>query len=129
MIPINELQFICAHSSGPGGQGVNTASSAVILRWNYRESSLLDEEAKTRFTSICGRRATEDGVVIIEATEFRSQLQNRRAALERLEALVEKALTPPKHRRKTRVPNSQKKMRREAKARRSQRLKDRRIGE
>lgn len=128
MIPENELQFHAVHASGPGGQGVNTSNSAVELRWNASKSALqLGEETQKRLARLCGSRMTQEGVVVIEASEFRSQRQNRSAAAERLEILLAKALVKPKKRRKTRVPKAEKKLRREAKAHRSQRLKDRSV--
>lgn len=124
-VPYDELHFQCAHASGPGGQGVNTSDSAVLLRWNLRDSAALPEDIKARLIQLCGKRLTSDGELLLEASEFRSQYLNRQAALERLEAWIARASTPPKPRRKTRVPNAQKRKRREDKARRSQRLQNR----
>lgn len=124
-VPYNELQFQCAHAAGPGGQGVNTSDSAVLLRWNLRNSTAFSEEIKARLIQLCGKRITAEGELLLEASEFRSQYLNRQAAIERLEALVAKASTPLKTRKKTRVPNSQKRKRREDKAHRSQHLQNR----
>jgi ribosome-associated protein len=63
---------------------------------------------------------TKDGVLIIEAKRFRDQERNREDARARLAALIERAATPPKLRRKTRVPPSQKRKRVESKRKRSE---------
>ena len=40
---------------------------------------------------------TDDGVLVIDAREYRTQSQNREAARERLVALIKSAATPPKN--------------------------------
>ena len=44
---------------------------------------------------------TQEGVLVIEAKRFRSQERNREDALDRFYTLVQKALKPPKIRKKT----------------------------
>ena len=118
--PGEELHFACMHSGGPGGQGVNTSDSGVQLRWAFAESALVSEEVRARLRRLAGRRCTQGGEIVIEATEFRSQRRNREAALARLGELLSRALTPPVKRRRTSVPKSQKAKRREEKGRRSE---------
>ncbi len=126
LIPEEELRFQAIHASGPGGQGVNTASSAVVLRWNLRDSAALPEDAKARMAQLCRSWLTREGEVVIDAREFRSQLQNRLAARARLEAMAQRALKPPRKRRKTRVPKAERERRMQAKKRRGERLRQRR---
>ena len=125
MLPESELQFSCVHSGGPGGQGVNTSSSAVQLRVDVKDSPSLTEEVKARLLRMAGSRATADGEVIIIASEFRSQLRNREAALARFQKLLEAAAKPPKPRRPTRCPASQKLLRLKAKRIQSERKQNR----
>lgn len=124
-IPEEELIFQATHASGPGGQGVNTADSAVMLRWCLATTRALPPEAKERMARLCRRWMTREGWVVISADERRSQWMNRQAARQRLEEMAEKALIPPKKRRKTAVPRSQKEERRGEKKRRSLRLQER----
>lgn len=126
LIPEEELRFQAVHASGPGGQGVNTASSAVVLRWNLRNSAALPEEAKARMAELCRSWLTREGEVVIDAREFRSQLQNRLAARARLEEMARRALKAPRKRRKTRVPKAERERRMQAKKRRGERLRQRR---
>ena len=98
----SELRFEFIRASGPGGQNVNKVSTACQLRWDVRASSALAPEVKARLLHLAGSRATDEGVLIIEAHRYRTQEQNRLDALTRLAALVRQALHTPKPRRKTR---------------------------
>ncbi len=80
---------------------MNKVSSAVQLRFNAQGSPNLPQEVKLRLTRLAGRRMTSDGVMIIEARQYRSQEQNRQAAIERLIRLIRLATVPPKPRHKT----------------------------
>ncbi|HKD57408.1 MAG TPA: aminoacyl-tRNA hydrolase, partial [Hyphomicrobiaceae bacterium] len=60
-----------------------------------------------------------DGVIVISAARFRSQLRNRADARARLVALVREAAEPPAPRWPTKPPRAAKLRRREDKRRRS----------
>ncbi|WP_341230577.1 alternative ribosome rescue aminoacyl-tRNA hydrolase ArfB, partial [Nocardioides salarius] len=69
--------------------------------------------------SLAGRLV--DGVLTVSASEFRTQLANRRAARERLAALVRSAAgPPPPKRRPTKPTRGSQRRRLEAKKQRSQ---------
>jgi ribosome-associated protein len=96
-----EIEFAFIHSPGPGGQNVNKVSSAVQLRFNLQDSPTVPQEVKQRLAKLAGRKLTSEGVLIIEARQYRSQERNRQAAIERLVRLVQQACQPPKPRHKT----------------------------
>lgn len=106
-------------ASGPGGQNVNKVASAVELRFNVFKSSLPDD-VKLRLMLKAGSRLTDEGVILIDSRAFRTQLQNREAARERLAELIRKALVKPKTRRKTKPSKAAKEKRLEGKKRRGE---------
>jgi len=115
----NELRFDYVRASGPGGQNVNKVATAAQLRFDVRKSSL-PEEVKSRLIRLAGKRVTEEGVLLIEAKQFRAQEQNREDAIQRLIALVKKALIKPKPRKKTKPTKAAKEKRLQSKKRRGE---------
>lgn len=115
----NELVFEFVRSSGPGGQNVNKVATAVQLRFDAAHSPALPEDVRARLLRLAGQRATDEGVILIEARATRSQTRNREAAVEQLIELIRKAAIPPKHRRKTKPTLASREERRERKTQRS----------
>jgi ribosome-associated protein len=101
-IPVQEIELRGITGSGPGGQHVNRSATRVALRWNVRTTRALRDEQRTRVMQKLGARLDADGTLRIVAGEYRSQLQNRRAALERLVALISRALVVQAPRKPTR---------------------------
>jgi ribosome-associated protein len=114
-----ELDERFVRASGPGGQNVNKVSTAVELRFNVLASSLPDE-VRMRLIALAGKRINQEGVLLIDSREHRTQAQNREAARARLAALILAATVRPKKRRKTKPTKAAKERRIESKKKRSQ---------
>jgi ribosome-associated protein len=120
IIPDAELSERFSRSSGPGGQGVNTADSRVELSFDVAASPSVPVQLRARMLSRLGPRLV-DGVLTIAASEHRTQLANRRAARERLAAaLRDAAAPPPPPRRATRPTRGSKERRIASKKRRGE---------
>ncbi|KUO10491.1 alternative ribosome rescue aminoacyl-tRNA hydrolase ArfB [Streptomyces sp. SS7] len=103
-LPEAELAWRFSRSSGPGGQHVNTSDSQVELRFDLARTEALPEVWKARaLERLAGRLV--DGVIVVRASEHRSQWRNRETAAVRLAALLAEATAPPpRPRRPTRIP-------------------------
>ena len=106
-----EIQESFVRAAGPGGQHVNTTSTAVQLRFDVRRSPSLPDDVRLRLERLAGRRLTRDGVLILVAQGQRSQLRNREEALARLVELIREATYKPAPRVKTKVSRAAKRRR------------------
>jgi ribosome-associated protein len=118
VIPDEELEWKFIRSSGPGGQNVNKVSSAAQLRFLLPLNASLPVTVRNRLRRLAGQKLIDDGSILFKSMSERSQEGNRRAALERLEALIRAALAEPKIRKKTRPTKGSKERRIESKKRR-----------
>ena len=103
VVPERDLRWRFSHSSGPGGQSVNTADSRVELSLDLARTTALGPVQRSRVLERLSHRLV-DGVLTVRASEHRSQLRNREAALERMAGILAEALAPPPPRRRPTRP-------------------------
>ena len=96
---------------------MNKVSTAVHLRFDIKASSLPDVY-KERLLTLKDHRISDEGVVIIKAQRYRTQLKNREDALDRLRDLIRRVMIFPKRRRETKPTQRSQEKRLESKAKR-----------
>lgn len=126
VVPAAALSWRFSRSSGPGGQGVNTADSRVELSVRPLELPGLTDAQRARLSTRLASRLV-DGVLTVVASEHRQQLRNRQAARDRLAAVLRAGLAPaPPARRRTRPTRASQERRIQAKKQRGELKRSRR---
>jgi ribosome-associated protein len=125
-IPLAEIVIRATPSSGPGGQHVNRSATRIEAVWNVTASPVLTVAQRSRLQLRLASRLDSDGNLRVVASDRRSQLQNRSAALERLSGVVSRALAVPKARRATTPTRASKERRLDSKKRRGTTKRERR---
>ncbi len=112
-IPLSELEWRATPSGGPGGQHANRTASRVEVWFDVARSSSLGPRQRSRLLERLGP------VVRASAADERSQVRNRRLALDRLAQRLAEGLRTEKARRPTRPTVGSKERRLAEKRRRS----------
>ena len=125
-LPLRELRFRFARSSGPGGQNVNKVESKAVLRWDVGASRAVPPAVLARFRSRFARRLTDEGVLVLSSQRHRERERNVADCLAKLAAMLAEVARPPKPRRATRPSRAAKERRLEEKKRAARRKAERR---
>jgi len=120
-VPDEEIRFRASRARGPGGQHVNKSSTRVEATWNVERTTILTEDERRRLRMKLRHRIAADGTLRVAVDAERSQARNRALAVERLRALVARALRLPKPRRQTRPSRAAVERRLDQKRRRAER--------
>ena len=96
-IPLENITVRAETSGGPGGQHPNRARTKFVVTLRVEEVTTFDPAAREGLVGVLGP------VVRSSASRFRSQSQNREAALEQLRLRLAAGLSQPEVRRPTRA--------------------------
>lgn len=121
-----EVEVKTSRSGGAGGQHVNKVETKVTLFWKVADSQLFSTVDKSTIESKLKNRINDDGYLVVDSSETRSQLDNKHRAFEKLKNLLIEALVPEKERKATKIPRSKILERLDRKKRQGQKKSDRR---
>lgn len=120
-IPEDKLEISFVRSSGAGGQNVNKLSTKVEIRFHVMQADWMPVEVRERLSKQQNNRINKEGYMSITSQESRTQGQNRKAALDKLKAMVLEAWPRPKIRKQRKgISQAEKRRRKEFKKRRSE---------
>jgi len=123
---LQEIDYKAVRSSGAGGQNVNKVSSKVVLSYNLATTGALTEEEKLLAQTKLASRLTNEGVLILQCDEDRSQLRNKDIVTKRFISVMENALKEEKPRKPTKIPRAVIRKRIEGKRRQADKKQNRR---
>ncbi|MEG6551405.1 alternative ribosome rescue aminoacyl-tRNA hydrolase ArfB [Desulfocurvibacter africanus] len=110
-IPEQELSFTFARSGGPGGQNVNKVNTKAVLRFDVVGSQSLGEEDKRLILERLASRLTKEGELVLASDATRSQEDNKRLTVLKLQQLLRAALRIQRPRKATRPSRAAKERR------------------
>ena len=115
-----EISFKTSRSGGSGGQHVNKVSTKVELDFDIAASKILTEEQKAVLLQKLASRLTTEGILQIIAQAERSQLRNKKAAIEKFHTLIAEAFFVQKKRKPTKISKAAKERRLVSKKRKAE---------
>ena len=126
-IPEDQLTISFARASGAGGQNVNKVNTKVELRFHLDTATWIPQEVRQRLKSNESNRINSQGYMTITSQEYRTQLQNRKDAIKKLQDIIKTSWARPKVRKMRKgLSKKAKENRRENKKRNSTKKESRR---
>ena len=90
-MPRSDLELSYSRSSGPGGQNVNKRSTKAEVRFSLVKAVWLPDEVKDAFRQLHASYIVSQDTVILTCQKHRTQPENERSCLKRLQEFVDDA--------------------------------------
>ena len=123
----HELSYKTSRSSGSGGQNVNKVETSVTVIWKVEDSTVFTESEKERILLKLKNKINAEGILQTTVSESRTQLQNKKNAIEKIQELVNKSLIVPKKRIATKPSRAKVEKRLESKKKLSEKKENRKF--
>ena len=123
----HELSYKTSRSSGSGGQNVNKVETSVTVLWKVEDSTVFTESEKERILLKLKNKINAEGILQTTVSESRTQLQNKKIAIEKIQELVNKSLIVPKNRIATKPSRAKVEKRLESKKKLSEKKENRKF--
>jgi ribosome-associated protein len=106
-----ELSFKTSRSGGSGGQNVNKVSTKALLEFDVVNSKLLDENQREIIQLKLASKINSEGILQVVSQTERTQLKNKKIALEKFNLLITNCFLVRKERKATKIPKAVKEKR------------------
>ena len=101
-----ELTFKTSRSGGSGGQNVNKVSTKVLLEFDVVNSKVLDEVQRETIQEKLANKINSEGILQIVSQTERTQLKNKKIALDKFNLLITNCFLVRKERKATKIPTA-----------------------